>query len=97
MLGKERFMKSTVETKVAAAIAASFVALTFGIIAQETSQGGTQQFGQKSSTSLWELSDASRPSPSGSFSGRQSVQETGLEPSDAGQEIVAAEVARSDR
>jgi hypothetical protein len=89
-------MKSTVETKVAAAIAASFVALTFGVVAQETSQGGTHQPDQK--TMPWELSNAGRSGPDGSFSGRKGVQEASFEPSSsASQEIVAAEVAVSDR
>jgi hypothetical protein len=89
-------MKSTVETKVAAAIAVSFVALTFGVVAQETSQGRTQQPGQKSSTSHRELSRASRPGSGGSFAGRQSVQERNLEPLDISREMSAAKVAQSD-
>lgn len=55
--------KSSVETKVAAAIAVSFLALIFGVVAQESSQGGTHQASQKNSMLARELSNANRPDP----------------------------------
>ena len=90
-------MKSSIETKVAAAITVGFIALTFGIVAQENSQGGTHQPGQKNAIAPHEVSDAIRPDLDGSFSGRKSGQEASIKSSDgASQRIVATEVARSD-
>lgn len=90
-------MKSSVETKVAAAIAVSFVALTVGVVAQENNQGETHQPGQEKSIAPRELSNAIRPGLDGSFSGRKSGHEASIKSSDgASQRIVATEVAQSD-
>ena len=86
-------MKSSVETKVAAAIAVSFVALTFGVVAQESSQGGTHQASRKNSIFPQELSNASRPGPDNPLSKRKKAA---IEiPDGPSQRIVATEVPQS--
>ena len=88
-------MKSTVETKVAAAIAASFVALTFGVVAQENSE--TRRFSQVNSTIASELSNVIPSDLDASVSGRKNAEEANIKLSDdASQRIDSTEIAQSD-
>ena len=89
-------MKLSVETKVAAAIAASFVALTFGVVAQENNEGQTSR-SQDNSIIPRELSNAIPSELDGSFSDRKSAQEASIKSSDdANQRIGVTEIAQSD-
>ena len=94
---KRGLMKSTVETKVAAAIAASFVALTFGVIAQENSEGEARLLSQDNSIIASELSNAIPSDLDGFVSGRKNAEEANIKFSDdASQRIGSTEIAQSD-
>lgn len=71
-------MKATVEMKVAAAVAASFVALTVGAIAQGYSEGQRGRFNDYGSMNNFSVnSNVSQQGPTSSLRGRIKDEENG--------------------
>jgi hypothetical protein len=89
-------MKSTVETKVAAVIAASFVALTFGVVAQENNEGETRRLRQVNSAMASELSNVIPSDLDASVSGRKNAEEANIKLPDDASQRGSTEIAQSD-
>ena len=71
--GYEKHMKLSIETKVAAAVAVGFVALTIGAIAQEHSESGTGRPNEYAPASNPGLTHTSPQGYNSSFSRRTST------------------------